>query len=359
MNRRRFIGNIAGGVFAAPFAARAQKTAMPVIGFVNGGSPVGSGYLATAFRAGLKQAGRVEGQNLAIEIRWADGHRDESRTIVAELVRRPVNLIAVGGGSAVRLAAKAATATIPIVFVTGADPITEGLVSDLARPAGNITGVTVPTSALNAKRLELLHQLVPSQETIAVLVNPGISWTEARASEVHAAARTLNRKIRVLNASTEREIDAAFTTLRAVPARSLLVSADPLFTGRLRQLVDLTQRHRIVAIFEWREFAKAGGLMSYGSDIANGYREAGVYAGRILDGTRPSDLPVLQATKFEFVVNLNTAKSLGLTIPQPLLLRADEVIQWRCFAHYPFLFWPRDCCVRPTRNLSRLQRSHG
>jgi putative ABC transport system substrate-binding protein len=327
MNRRNFIVNAAGSILAVPFASQAQKSAVPVIGFINGGSPAGSAYLAVAFREGLKAAGYVDGQNVAIELRWADGQRDLSSSMVAELVRRPVALIAVGGGSTVRLAAKAATATIPIVFVTGADPITEGLVANLGRPTGNITGVTVPTTSLNAKRLELLNQLVPSGETIAVLANPAISWSEARATDVRSAARTMNRRIHVLNASNEREIDAAFASLATVRARALLVSADPLFNSRLRQLVDLTQRHRIPSIFEWREFAMAGGLMSYGSDIANGYREAGVYAGRILNGTRPSQLPVLQATKFEFVINMHTAKALGLTIPQPLLIRADEVIQ--------------------------------
>jgi len=300
---------------------------MPVIGFLNGGSPAGSAYLATAFRQGLKETGYVEGQNVAIEFRWTEGHLDRPPMMVAQLVQRPVALIAVGGGSAVRLAAKAATATIPIVFVTGGDPITEGLVTNLGRPTGNITGVTVPTTTLNAKRLELLNQLVPAGETIAVLANPAISWTEGRARDVQSAARTMRRKINVVNASSERDIDEAFAGLAALRARALLVSADPLFNSRLRQLVDLTQRYRVPAIFEWREFVTAGGLMSYGSDIANGYREAAVYAGRILSGTRPAELPVLQATKFEFVVNLTTAKTLGLTIPQNMLIRADEVIQ--------------------------------
>jgi putative tryptophan/tyrosine transport system substrate-binding protein len=327
MNRRTFIVSTAGSVFSVPFVSRAQKSAMPVIGFLNGGSPTGSAYLATAFRQGLRETGYVEGQSVAVELLWVEGQRNRLSTLVAELVQRPVALIAVGGGSVVRLAAKAATATIPIVFVTGGDPISEGLVPDLGRPAGNITGVTVPTTALNAKRLEFLNQLVPPGEAIAILANPTISWTGSQANEVQAAARTLNRKVHVVNATNEREIEAAFASLATLRTRALLVSADPMFNSRLRQLVDLTQRHRVPAIFEWREFATAGGLMSYGSDIANGYREAGVYAGRILNGTRPSDLPVLQATKYEFVINLTTAKALGLTIPQPLLIRADEVIQ--------------------------------
>jgi putative ABC transport system substrate-binding protein len=327
VDRRAFIGALAGASLAAPFASRAQKSVAPVIGFLNGGSPVGSAHLAAAFRQGLKEIGYVEGQNVEIEIRWTEGRRDRSQTMVAELIRHPVALIAVGGGSDVRLAAKAATATIPIVFVTGSDPITEGLVANLGRPKGNVTGVTVPTTSLNAKRLELLNQLVPSGETIAVLANPAISWKEAQATDLQSAADAMRRKISIVNASSEREIGAAFASLATSGARALLVSADPLFNSRLRQLVELTQRHRVPAIFEWREFATAGGLMSYGSDIANGYREAGVYAGRILKGARPSELPVLQATKFEFVINLKTAKALGLTIPQSLRLRADEVIQ--------------------------------
>jgi len=325
--RRTFLVSTACSVLAVSLAARAQKSPLPVIGFVNGGSPVGSAYLAAAFRQGLKEAGYVDGQNMAIEFRWTEGHRERPQEIFADLIRRPVALIAVGGGRAVRLAAKAATTTIPIVFVTGNDPIAEGLVSQLGRPRGNITGVTVPTTSLNTKRLELLNQLVPPGESIAVLVNPAISWTDSQARDVLSAGGTMGRKINIMNASSEREIDGAFARLATSRARALLVSADPLYTSRLQQLVELTQRHRIAAIFEWREFVTAGGLMSYGSDIANGYREAGVYAGRILSGTKPSDLPVLQATKYEFVVNLTAAKSLGLTIPQALLIRADEVIQ--------------------------------
>jgi putative tryptophan/tyrosine transport system substrate-binding protein len=327
MNRRTFIVSSAGCILSVPFASHAQKSALPTIGFLNGGSPVGSAYLAAAFRQGLRETGYVDGQNVAIEYRWSEGRRDGSPKMVAELIQRPVALIAVGGGSAERLAAKVATSTIPIVFVTGGDPITEGLVANLGRPAGNVTGVAVPTTSLNAKRLEMLNQLVPPGETIAVLANPAISWTDDRAKEVRSAALTMGRRIHVVNASNEREIEAAFGSLATLRARALLVSADPLFNSRLQLLVDLTQRHRVPAIFEWREFTTAGGLMSYGSDIANGYREAGVYAGKILNGTRPSELPVLQATKFEFVVNLATAKALGLTIPQSLLIRADEVIQ--------------------------------
>ena len=252
---------------------------------------------------------------------------DRSATLVAELIKLPVALIAVGGGGPVRRAVKAATTRIPIVFVTGADPVAEGLVANLGRPEGNITGVTVPTTTLNAKRLELLAQLVPSERTIAVLANPASSWTESQAGDVQSAARAIGRKMHVFNASNEREIDEAFAAMTALRVGGLLVSADPFYNSRLRQLFELARRHRVPAIFEWREFATAGGLMSYGSDIANGYREAGVYAGRILNGTKPSELPVLQATKFEFAMNLATAQSLGLTIPQSLPARADEVIR--------------------------------
>ena len=300
---------------------------MPVVGFINGGSSGGSAYLAAAFRQGLGETGFVEGSNVSVLARWTDGQGDRVSGIVAEFVRLPVALIAAGGGGPVRRAAKAATATIPVVFITGSDPVTEGLVSNLARPQGNVTGVAVPTTSLNAKRLEILDQLVPRGNVIAVLGNPGMSWTDAREKDVQTAARAMGRKVHVVTASNEREIDAAFQSAVALRAGALLVSADPLFNGLLQQLVDLTRRYRLPAIFEWREFATAGGLMSYGSDIANGYREAGVYAGRILNGTKPSQLPVLQATKFEFVINLATAKALGLTIPQSLLARADDVIR--------------------------------
>ena len=327
INRRTVIGGVAGSLLAMPFTSRAQKSGMPMIGFLNGASANGSAYLAAAFRQGLKETSHIEGENLRIEYRWAEGHRDRSAALVNELVKLRVALIAVGGGSAVRRAAKAATATIPIVFVTGGDPISEGLVQTLGRPAGNITGVMVPTTGLNAKRLELLNELVPAGETIAVLVNPGGSWTDAGSKELQAAARAMARRIHVLNASSDAEIDAAFASLARLRTGALLVTADAIFNSRLLQLVNLTRRHQVPAIFEWREFAAAGGLMSYGSDIANGYREAGVYAGRILNGRTTSELPVLQATKFEFVVNLRTAKALGVTIPQRLLIRADEVIQ--------------------------------
>jgi putative tryptophan/tyrosine transport system substrate-binding protein len=327
MDRRTFIVSTACSVLAVPRASRAQKSALPVIGFLNGGSPAGSAYLATAFRQGLRESGYLVGQNVAIEVRWTEGQNDRAPTLVAELVQLPVALIAVGGGSAVRLAAKAAATTIPIVFFSGGDPVKDGLVASLSRPGGNITGVVIVTTALDAKRLELLNELVPPGRPIAVLVNSTSSETAAQLKDVQAAARTMGRKIEVLNASTGREIDSAFTTLSQLRPAALLVTADPLLFNRRQQIVELTARERIAAIFEWREFTEAGGLVSYGSSVANGYREMGIYAGRILKGEKPADLPVLQATKYELVINMKTAKALGLAIPQSLLLRADEVIR--------------------------------
>jgi len=327
MDRRSFVGGAAGGLLIAPLGVRRQTSSIPVIGFINSVSPEGGAYLATAFRRGLEETGYVDGQNVAIEYRWAEQHFDRLPAMVNEMVQRRVALIAVGGGGGARLAAKAATATIPIVFVTGGDPVREGVVTSLNRPGGNITGVSVPTTALDAKRLELLNQLVPQSVGIAVLVNPTGAGYETQLKDLNAAARTMGRKIHVLNAASEREIDVAFESLSQLRAGGLLVGGEPLFNNQRLHLVELTARQRIPAVFEWREFVAAGGLMSYGSNIANGYREMGVYAGRILKGARPAELPVLQASKFELVINLKTAKVLGITIPKDMLLRADEVIQ--------------------------------
>jgi len=327
MDRRDFIRTVAAGLLGVPFGARAQNSSIPVIGFINSISPEGGAYLAAAFRQGLEETGYIDGQSVMIEYRWAEGHHDRLPAMANELVQRRVALIAVGGGGGARPAAKAATATIPIVFVTGGDPVKEGIVASLSRPGGNITGVTVPTTVLDTKRLELLNQLVPSSVVIVVLLNPTTAGYETHLKDMRAVARAMGRKIDVLNAVSEREIDAAFASLSKLRAGGLLVGADPLFNNQRRQLVELTARQRIPAIFEWREFVVAGGLMSYGSNIANGYREMGVYAGRILKGTKPAELPILQPTKYELVINMKTAKALGLTIPQSLLVRADEVIQ--------------------------------
>jgi putative tryptophan/tyrosine transport system substrate-binding protein len=327
VDRRTFTGSVAGGLLAVSLLSRAQKPAMPVVGFLNGESSVGYAHHAAAFRQGLQESGYVDGQNVVFEYRWAEGHTDRLPALAAELIQRHVTLIAVGGGSTARLAAKAATTTVPIVFMSAADPVKEGLVASLNRPGGNITGVMVPSVTLDTKRLELLNDLVPSGEAIAVLTNPAGSGTEAHLMNLRDAARSMGRKIHILNAASEREIDAAFVNFAPLGVRGLLVSADPLFNRRRQQLIELTLRHRIPSISEWREFAAAGGLMSYGSNLMNGYREMGIWAGRILKGAKPAELPVLQASKFELVLNLSTARVLGLTIPQPLLLRADEVIQ--------------------------------
>ena len=327
MDRRKFLSVGTIVVTAAPLAAWAQSASTPLIGFINSVSPEGGAFLAAAFRQGLAETGYVVGQNVTIEYRWAEEHYDRLTAMAQELVKRRVALIAVGGGGGARLAAKAATATIPIVFVTGGDPVSEGLVTSLSRPGANITGVAVPTRALDAKRLELLNQLVPSPVAIVFLVNPRNEGHERQVHDVQAAARTMGRKIYVVNATSEREIDNAFAGLSSSHAGGLVVGADPLFNNQRLKLVELAARQRIPAIFEWRDFVTAGGLISYGSNIADGYREMGVYAGRILKGARPAELPVLQASKFELVINAKTAKALGITIPQPLLLRADEVLQ--------------------------------
>jgi len=326
MDRRTFISSVAGGLLAVSPASRAQKSTMPVIGFLHGESPEGYAHHGAAFRQGLTETGYVEGENVVIEYRWAEGHNDRLPAMAAELVQRHVALIAVGGGRAARLAAKAATTAIPVVFMSAGDPLNERLVTSLNRPGGNITGVMVPSVVLDSKRLELLNELVPSGEVIAVLTNRAGSGTEAHLKDLRGAARTMGREIQVLNATSEREIDAAFISFAPLGVRGLLVSADPLFNRRRQQLVEFTLRHRVPAISEWREFAEGGGLMSYGSDLRNGYREMGVWAGRILKGANPAELPVLQATKFELVINLKTARSLGLTMPQSLLRRADDTI---------------------------------
>jgi putative ABC transport system substrate-binding protein len=262
MDRRTFIGSVAGALLAVSPASRAQKSAMPVIGFLNGESAEGYAHPGAAFRQGLKETGYVEGQNVAIEYRWAEGHNDRLPAMAAELVQRHVALIAVGGGSAARLAAKAATTTIPVVFMSAGDPLKEGLVTSLNRPGGNITGVMVPSVVLDSKRLGLLNELVPAGEFIAVLTNPAGSGTEAHLKDLHAAARTMGRKIHVLTATNEREIDAAFMSFASLGGRGLLVSADPLFNRRRQQLVEFTLRHRVPSISEWREFAAAGGHIS-------------------------------------------------------------------------------------------------
>jgi putative ABC transport system substrate-binding protein len=324
MRRREFI-TLLGAAAAWPFAAGAQQ-AMPVIGFLGIRAPGEDPQLLTAFRQGLTQSGYVEGQNLAIEYRWAESQYDRLPDLAAELVRRRVAVI-VATAIPAALAAKAATTIIPIVFTGGVDPIEFGLVASLRRPGGNLTGVTSLTVELGPKRLELLHEAVPTATTIALLVNPTNPNAETQARDAQAAARILGLGLPVLRASTERDLDAAFATLAQLRAGGLVIGSDPFFNSRREQLAALTVRHAVPTIYGYREFAAAGGLMMYGSSLTDSYRLVGVYTGRILKGEKPADLPVQQSTKVELVINLKTAKALGLTFPLTLLGRADEVIE--------------------------------
>jgi putative tryptophan/tyrosine transport system substrate-binding protein len=327
MQRREFITLVGGAAAAWPFSAHAQQPAMPTIGFLNGTSPVTWTPFVVAFRNGLKEAGYIEGQNVAIEYRWAEGHTALLQTLASELVDRQPTVIVVAGGDQVVLAAKNATATIPIVFISGSDPVKLGLVASLNLPGGNLTGITLLTAALEPKRLELLRETVPNASLIALLVNPDYPASRAQVTEVQTAASALGQKILVLNASSEDGLDAAFTRLAQEHAEALLIGSDPFFTTRREKLVALAARYRLPTIYQWREFATIGGLMSYGTDLADSYRLLGGYTGRILKGAKPSDLPVQQSTKVDLVVNLKTAKTLGLAFPLSLLGRADEVIE--------------------------------
>ncbi len=301
---------------------------MPVIGFLNGASSETFAHLAAAFRQGLSEAGYVEGRNVAIEYRWAEGEYDRLPALAAELVRRQVAVIAAGGGVAAALAAKAATTTIPIVFSGGGgDPVKLGLVASLNRPGGNVTGVSILTAALGAKRLGLLRELLPSATLIAVLINPTNPNSEIQLKDIEEAARTVGQQIFILYASNERDFDAAFAIIVERRAGALVVGADPYFNSRRDQLAGLAARHAIPAMYEQREFAVAGGLASYGTSLTDSFRQVGDYAGRILKGEKPADLPVMQPTRFELVINLKTATALRLTVPPTLLARADEVIE--------------------------------
>jgi putative ABC transport system substrate-binding protein len=326
MTRREFITLLGGAAAARPLAARGQQPAMPVIGFLGSRSHDADTYLMTAFRRGLNEIGFIESHNVAIQYRWADGEYDRLPALAADLVSRQVTVIVTTGGNPPALAAKAATATIPIVFVAS-EAVKLGLVASLSHPGGNATGVSPLTPELEAKRLGILNELVPASPTLALLVNPHNPITESITRDVQKAARVAGKELQLLTASNESDLNIVFATVLRQPARALLVAADPFFSSRREMLVALAARHGVPAIYSDREFPRIGGLISYGTDRVDTYRQLGIYTGRILKGEAPADLPVQQSTKFELVINHKTARMLGLTVPPSLLAIADEVIE--------------------------------
>jgi putative ABC transport system substrate-binding protein len=327
MNRRDFITLLTGTAAAWPVAARAQQPAIPVIGFLDPESLEPTAPLVGAFRNGLNETGYVEGRNVAIEFRWAFNDRDRLPDLAADLARRRVAVITTPGGIVAALAAKTATSTIPIIFMAAGDPVQAGLVTSLGRPGGNMTGVSFMTGEIAAKQLGLMHELMPQAGRFAVLVNPNNPNTESLTRDVQAAASVIGRQIEVFSASTNHDIDTVFSSLMQKSADGLLVGADPLFTARRVQLVILATRHRLPTIYFDRVVTDIGGLMSYGANLAEQYRQVGIYTGRVLKGEKPADLPVIRPTRFEFVINQQTARTLGLTVPLTLLATADEVIE--------------------------------
>ena len=327
MNRRQFITLLGGATVAWPLVVRAQQPAMPVIGYLSARSPEDTAHLVDAFRKGLGESGFVEGRNVTIEWRWALGQYDRLPAMAAEFARRPVAVIVATGGEPAALAAKTASSTVPIVFSIGGDPIKQGLAASFNRPGGNSTGITLLTNQLEPKRLGLLRQLAPQATTIGFLLNPSYSPSEGQLKDAEDAARAMKQQIYILRADTDDEIEAAFQTVTRQGIAALAVAAAPFFDTRRAKLVALAARHAVPTMYHFREFAEAGGLVSYGIDPADVYRQVGVYAGRVLKGDKPAELPVMQATKFEFVINLKTARTLGLDVPLGLSAAADEVIE--------------------------------
>jgi putative tryptophan/tyrosine transport system substrate-binding protein len=327
MRRREFISLFGGAAVSWPLGARAQQGGLPVVGFLNSGSPNRFAHLVTAFHIGLKETGYVENRNVAIHYHWAEGQYDQLPTLAADLVSRLVAVIAATGGEQSAIAAKAATTSIPIVFTAGGDPVRQGLVASLNHPGGNLTGIFFLSAAIESKRLGLLRELVPNVEVIGALVNPNSPGAELELRDIPEAARAIGQHILILKTSNEAEIGAAFAKLAQERVGALLVASDPFFTNRRDQILALAAQYSVPAIYYLREFAAAGGLMSYGANLADAFRLVGVYTGRILNGEKPAELPVIQPTKFELIVNLKTAKTLDLTIPPNVLALADEVIE--------------------------------
>ena len=327
MRRRHFLGLVSGAAVALPLAARAQQAAMPVIGYLSSRAPGESADLVAAFNKGLGEAGFVDGQNIAVDYRWGEGQYDRLPEMAADLVRRGVAVMVTTGGEPAALAAKAATSTIPIVFTVGGDPVKAGLVESFSRPGGNVTGISVLTTTPESKRLGLLHELVPGARVVGALIDPNYQVAEAQAHELRSAAGTIGLGLHIAHPKNDAELESALETLVREQADVLLVSTDPFFDTRRDRIIAFVAEHRMPAIYQFRQYAVAGGLMSYGVSLPDGYRQAGIYAGQILKGAKPADLPVFQLTRFEFVINLKTAKAIGLEVPAMLIARADEVIE--------------------------------